>query len=92
MLRATADTIPNQPADGAVPLPSAPLGRAVRLVGLDGAGPEAETLGAMGVREGEIVYVHKIGEPTIVSVGAMQSRRIGLSRAACRGLSVVLDG
>ena len=74
-----------------VPLTQAPRRRCVRLLGFTSGSPEAGCLSALGVREGEVVYIHQHGEPTIVSVGDCCGRRIGMSAAAAGCVRVTID-
>ncbi len=77
-------------ADAGVALCDAPAGCRARLALAAGGGCEA--LAAMGMTADEVVLVHKRGEPTIVSLGTWNGRRIGLTRRAAREIRVLIDG
>jgi len=73
-------------------LAQAPVGARARLLDLPGAAEEQDaTLGAMGVTPDEVLVVHQSGEPTIVSLGVWDGRRIGLSLKIARDLLVVIE-
>lgn len=79
-------------ADEGVALSDAPAGCRAKLAPTGFGGGRSATLEAMGLTADEVVLVHKCGEPTIVSLGTWNGRRIGLTRRAARDVRVVIDG
>ena len=81
----------NRLHDAGISLSDAPTGCRVRLTGSEHARSDASMLAAMGISIDEILVVHQRGEPTIVSLGSWNGRRIGLSRCAARRMRVIVE-
>lgn len=93
----TPRVVTTPPADAAenaqsgAPIAHAPAGARARLVSL-GADPiKSARLGAMGMSLDEVIVVHRTGEPTIISLGGWNGRRIGLSARAALGLRIAIE-